>query len=42
MFIEEEDKKARLEQELQESRYRLELEMESAQKEQEAVKIREG
>ncbi|XP_057306302.1 non-POU domain-containing octamer-binding protein-like [Hydractinia symbiolongicarpus] len=41
LFIEEEDKKARLEQELQESRYRLELEMESAQKEQEAVKIRE-
>jgi len=42
LYIEEEDKKARLDQELRDSRYKLELEMESALQEQEALKMREG
>jgi len=41
LYIEEEDKKARLEQELRDSRYKLELEMEAANQQQEAGKMRE-
>lgn len=41
LYIEEEDKKARLDQELRDARYRLEQEMEGAMQEQEAMKMRE-
>jgi len=41
LFIEEEDKKARLEHELREQRYRLEMEMEAAMHQLEANKMRE-
>ena len=40
--MEEKEKKARLDQELEELRYNLELEMQSASREQDAIKIREG
>lgn len=41
LYIEEEDKKAKLEQELQDARYGLELDMEAALREQETIKIRD-
>lgn len=42
LYVEEEDKKARLDLELRDARYKLEIEMESALQEQEAMKMREG
>ena len=42
MYLEEQEKKASLDRELEELRYNLELEMESASRERDAMKIREG
>lgn len=42
LYIEEQDKKAKLDRELEEARYKVELEMETALREQEANRIREG
>ena len=42
LYLEEQEKKASLDRELEELRYNLELEMESASREQDAMKIREG
>lgn len=41
LYIEEQDKKAKLDRELEEARYKVELEMETALREQEANRIRE-
>lgn len=40
--MEEQDKKAKLDRELEEARYQVEIEMETALREQEANRIREG
>lgn len=42
LYLEEQEKKASLDRELEELRYNLELEMESASRERDAMKIREG
>jgi len=42
LYLEEQDKKAKLERELEDARYKVELEMESAMREQDAMRIREG
>ena len=40
--LEEQEKKAQLDQELQNARYNLQMEMESLKEEQDAMKMREG
>ena len=42
LFIEEQDKKAKLEQEMADARVKLEFEMEAAIRQQDASRIREG
>jgi len=41
LYMEEQDKKAKLEHELEDARYKVELEMETALREQDAIRIRE-
>merc|ERR1712048_180000 len=42
VFVEEEEKKAQLDEVMRDTRYRLEIEMESAMQEQEAISMREA